>query len=52
MNFKGDLYCVKDYSYIHMPPIPRFPNGRFPGFCQFRIEKKELVLEMKNLFAL
>ena len=31
-NFKGDLYCVKDYSCIHMPtpmpmPIP---------ICQYR----------------
>ena len=31
-------------------PIPRFPNGRFPGFCQFRMEKKELALEMENLY--
>ena len=30
--------------------IPRFPNGRFPGFCQFRMEKKELALEMENLY--
>ena len=31
-------------------PIPRFLNGRFPGFCQFHMEKKELALEMKNLY--
>ena len=31
-------------------PIPRFRSGRFPGFCQFRMEKKELALEMKNLY--
>ena len=30
-------------------PISRFPSGRFPGFCQFRVEKKELALEMKHL---
>ena len=54
-NFKGDLYCRKDYSYIHMPipmpmPIPRFRSDRFPGFYQFRMEKKELALEMENLY--
>ena len=31
-------------------PIPRFLNGRFPGFCQFRMEKKEFAGEMKNLY--
>ena len=31
-------------------PIPRFPSGRFPGFCPFRMEKKELALEMKDLY--
>ena len=30
-------------------PIPRFPSSRFPEFCQFRVQKKELALEMKNL---
>ena len=59
-NFKSDLYCVKDYSYIDMPIpmsmpilicIPRFPSGRFPGFCQFRMEKKELALDMKYFNA-
>ena len=30
-------------------PISRFPSGRFPRFCQFRLEKKELALEMKHL---
>ena len=29
--------------------IPRFPNGLFPEFCQFRMEKKRLALEIKNL---
>ena len=28
----------------------RFPSGRFPEFCQFRMQKKESALEMKNLF--
>ena len=28
-------------------PIPTFPNGSFPGF---RMEKKELVQEMKHLY--
>ena len=31
-------------------PIPRFPSGRFPGFCPFRLDKKELALEMKDLY--
>ena len=31
-------------------PILRFPRGRFPGFFQFRMEKKELALKMKNLY--
>ena len=31
-------------------PIPRFPSGRFPTFCQFRMQKKKLALEMKNLY--
>ena len=31
-------------------PIPGFPNGRFPTFCQFRMQKKELPLEIKNLY--
>ena len=31
-------------------PIQRFPNGRLPEFCQFRMEK-ELALEMKNLYG-
>ena len=31
-------------------PIPRFRSGRFSGFCQFRMEKKELALEMENLY--
>ena len=30
-------------------PIPRFRSGRFPGFCQFRMEKKELALEIKKI---
>ena len=29
--------------------MPRFPNSRFPGFCQFRMEKKEFPIEMKTL---
>lgn len=45
-NSKGDLYYIKDYSYIQMP---RFLNSRFPGFCQFAMEKKEYVVEMKNI---
>ena len=32
-------------------PMPRFPNGRFPGFCQFCMEKKELYsVEIKTLY--
>ena len=31
-------------------PIPRFPSDHFPEFCQFCMQKKELALEMKNLF--
>ena len=30
--------------------MPRFPNGRFPGFCQFRMEKKKLAVEIKTLY--
>ena len=30
-------------------PIVRFPDGRFPGFCQFHMEKKEFAVEMKTL---
>ena len=30
-------------------PMPRFSNSRFPGFCQFRMEKKEFAIEMKRL---
>ena len=26
----------------------RFSNGRFPGFSQFRMEKKEFAVEMKT----
>ena len=29
-------------------PMP-VPNGRFPGFCQFRMEKKEFAVDMKTL---
>ena len=32
MNFKGDLYCVKDYNYIYMPilmPMPICPYRDF-----------------------
>ena len=32
-------------------PIPRFPNRHFPGFYQFRMEKEELALEMKNFYS-
>ena len=52
LNSKGDLYCVKDYSYIRIPipiPMPRFSNSCFPGYCQFRMEKKEFAVEMKTL---
>ena len=45
-NSKGGLYCVKNYSFIGIPmpvSMSRFPNGRFPGFCPFRIEKKEFA---------
>ena len=36
---------------IPMPiPIPSFPNGPFPGFCQFHMEKKEFAVEMKTLY--
>ena len=31
-------------------PIPRFPSGRFPKFCQFPMQKNELALEMKKLY--
>ena len=31
-------------------PIPRFRSGVFPEFCQFRMEKKKLALEMENLY--
>ena len=31
-------------------PIPRFPSGRFPTFCQFRMQKKKLALEIKNYY--
>ena len=37
------------YTVYTDMPISRFPSGRFPGFCQFRVEKKELALEMKHL---
>ena len=30
--------------------IPIFPNGHFPRFFQFHMEKKELALKMKNLY--
>ena len=55
------ILCKRLYLYSHADsdadtntnmPIPRFPNDHFPGFCQFCTEKKELALEMKNLFAL
>ena len=51
-NSKVDLYCVKNYSYIRMPilmTMPRFSNSRFPGFCQFRMKKKQFSAEMKIL---
>ena len=28
----------------------RFSNGGFPGFSQFRMEKKEFAVEMKTLY--
>ena len=31
-------------------PIPRFPSGRFPRFCLFRMQKEESALAMKNLY--
>ena len=31
-------------------PIPRFPSVRFPGFCPFPLDKKELALEMKDFY--
>ena len=46
-NSEGNLCCVKDHCYIQMPipmPIPRFSNTCFPGFCQFRMEKKEFAV--------
>ena len=30
-------------------PMRRFSNSHFPGFCQFRIEKKEFAVEIKTL---
>ena len=30
-------------------PMPRFSNSYFPGFCQFRMEKKEFAIEIKTL---
>ena len=30
--------------------MPRLLNGHFPGFCQFRMEKNELVVEMKTWY--
>ena len=30
-------------------PIPIFSISRFPGFCQFQMEKKEFDVEMKTL---
>ena len=49
-NSSGDLYCVKEYSYHSNTksdadanaemPMPRFPNGRFSGFCQCRMEMR------------
>ena len=54
-NFKDDFYHVKYYSYIRMPipismPMPRFPNVRFPGFNQSRMEKKEFAEEMRTMY--
>ena len=51
-NSKSNLYRVKDCSYIRIlipMPIRRFSSSRFPGFCQFRMEKKEFATEMKTL---
>ena len=31
-------------------PISRFPSGNFPEFCQFRMKKKDLAIEMKNFY--
>ena len=47
--------CVKDYSYIRMPipmpmPMPRCRCRDFPGFSQFRMEKKEFIVEMETLY--
>ena len=30
--------------------IPRFENGRFPEFFQFRLKEKEFAVEMKILY--
>ena len=44
------LYSHADANAYTDLPIPRFLSGHFPGFCQFRMEKKELALEMENLY--
>ena len=33
-------------------PIPRFPNVRFPGFCQFCMEKEEFAENIVCFFIL
>ena len=49
------ILCKRLKLYSHADantdmPIPRFRSGHFPGFCQFHMEKKELALEMENLY--
>ena len=31
-------------------PMPRYPNGLFHIFCQFRMEKKKLAVGMETLY--
>ena len=58
--YRWFILCKRLYLYSHADsdadantdmPILRFLSGRFPGFCQFRMEKKELALKVKNLYG-
>ena len=56
---KGDLYCVKDYSFISSADsdadanakisMPQFPNGRFHGLFSVSYGKKGVCCRDENI---
>ena len=44
------MYADSDADANAKIPIPRFPNRLFLGFCQFCMEKKKFIVEIKTLY--